>query len=581
MSQASGLDSGVLPEKGGRWRLDLTAEDGGRLVGLFLDSLREVREGRTVPSRTQAAEPSGPPVFVTVYQDPLPVRRIGAREETLEAGVQQAAGSVIEALGTRVAPERVRVRVDVVSKMRPFGVDERVAFARETMGKPCGLALKTRGGQWRLLLPADMLRSDIETNLDMLHAMCRRAGLPRDAWQSPEVELWRLDVTGFVNDAPGGRRALASERGLASLGEPDVAMIERSCRMAAGYLLTTQEEDGSFPMFWDPATGLQGGCESLVLDLAAVGALSAFCEFRPDASSLKACHRALSYGLRFTNMDERRPRMGFTSAEEVCHKAWELEETAQLLEGICRYRHAGGRQETEGWLGALAEFLLHMQREDGRFEVRYDPKSGERSTPPRGFDPVVAQARAATALALARRELQEDRFLAGAHRALEALSGERAPLSAERARWVMTAMAELDAVLGENPYSDWAADVAGQRREAQIGEGQALAADLVGGTLASYPPTAAETADDLIVFATAAAMGLGEENLAAAERAARFLVESQFLPENSYYLPQPEGPAGGFRNGPASNVIRIQSMDSALRGMVLLTRLMLREQTDD
>ncbi len=77
-------------------------------------------------------------------------------------------------------------------------------------------------------------------------------------------------------------------------------------------------------------------------------------------------------------------------------------------------------------------------------------------------------------------------------------------------------------------------------------------------------------------------MGLGTEaNLAAAERAARYLMRLQLLPENSYYLPDPDARTGGFREQPCMNVVKLPTMDSALRGMVLLTRLKLQGSEHD
>jgi len=51
----------------------------------------------------------------------------------------------------------------------------------------------------------------------------------------------------------------------------------------------------------------------------------------------------------------------------------------------------------------------------------------------------------------------------------------------------------------------------------------------------------------------------------------------QYLPENSYYLPDPEAAAGGLREQIGSNIIRVQTLESALRGLTMLARLELQD----
>ncbi|KPK65586.1 MAG: hypothetical protein AMK73_02485, partial [Planctomycetes bacterium SM23_32] len=120
---------------------------------------------------------------------------------------------------------------------------------------------------------------------------------------------------------------------------------------------------------------------------------------------------------------------------------------------------------------------------------------------------------------------------------------------------------------------------AAARRRWQLTAADAPAADVVGGTLGRLPPAAGQTADDLVVFATACMMDVdAEANLVAAQRAAAYLMQLQFLPENAYYLRDPDGPVGGFREGPGSNVIRLRTAESALRGLVALSRLQLLER---
>jgi hypothetical protein len=67
---------------------------------------------------------------------------------------------------------------------------------------------------------------------------------------------------------------------------------------------------------------------------------------------------------------------------------------------------------------------------------------------------------------------------------------------------------------------------------------------------------------------------LGEgDSLLAARRAAGYVMQLQYLPENSYYLPYPDASLGGFREQLNGNIVRVQTLESALRGLVSLSQL--------
>lgn len=474
----------------------------------------------------------------------------------------------------------------MVRDSKPLSVADRKAFAEQGFGAPVGVALESKG-KTAWFLPADIVDFRAGTNLQMLHVVCRDAGLGIAAWREPAVTVWRLRTVGFVNASGGSRYALASPRGLTPLGEPTLARLLRSVRLAGRYLVAVRRENGSFLTYWDAASGLRGGCDSVAEQAAAAGALAELCELRPREEYLNACYESLSYLMQFTNSDPQNPRMAFTGRQEVCRLVWELEASAQVLEAMCRYRAASGLTEPDDWIAALAEFLLFMQLEDGSFDLQYDAESGTHTTPEKGVGQVVPQAKAALALCLAYRELNVLRFLDGARRALKRLmEGDQSrsePYSAHEARWLVSALLECSAFLSGREYQEWAGRIAAARREVQLAENGAPADDLIGGTGSALPPKAGPTADDLVVFASVCMMKPEAESeaFAAARRAGRYLMGLQYLEENSYYLPDPAAGRGGFREQPGANIIRLQTLESALRGLVKLTRLELQGRSDD
>ena len=552
------------PAEGGEWSVELTPERARSLMTVFFDSLEAPTEGG------QGAG-EGTPMFLTVYGRGGEHRRYLMRGETLEASVRGAAGKFYADFEGKVEADALRVRLDAVTEVRPMPVPKRELLTAREMGEPAGFALRTRGGA-HFLLPFERSAGRAGTAEEALRALCRRADLDAETWRQERWQMWWLKAVGYVNDLPGSRRALESPDGLVPVGRVSVSRLTRALGEGGLYLARSQEQTGAFLMYWDPTTGLRGGCRSLVLDASAAAALGIQCQVWPSAESLNACHLGLSYAMQSTRMDAHDPRMAFTTSEEACHGAWELEETAQVLEGLCRYARASGTTQPEPWIGATANFLLFMQRDDGLFELRYDPGAGEARTPGQGFNRTVAQARGALALALAHRQLGVERFLDGAEAALAPLLDDSPSLTAEEARYVLSALVELNAARPSDDYVRYAGAIARHRRQNQVLPEEAPAEYLVGGTLEGYPPTVRVTADDLTALAAACIMGLEEENLSAAERAARYVARLQFVPENSYYLREPETARGGFREQPGSNLIKLQTVDSALRGLATFMR---------
>lgn len=580
----------LIPPEGAVWAADLTQADGAYLMGLFFDSLAALvgpEESAEAAARNPEVPPpacvraAGAPTFVTVYAAGTPSIRVIAHEESLADSVQEAARLVVERSGANLRPEALRVRIDVLREARSFPVEKRLAFAQRGFGRALGLAAG-RGAGMRFFLPADIADYRAGTHQAMLHVICRQAGLGPTTWRLPSLPMWRLEAAGFVNGAAGSRYALPSRRGLTPLGELTLAKLLRAGRLGAQYLVRAQREDGAFLTYQNPASGLKGGCDSVPEQAAAAAALGALCELRARREYMTACYNALSYLMQFTEPDPANPRMWFTRRQEVCRVVWELEASAQVLEALCRYRRTSGLAEPDAWIAAMAEFLIFMQRDDGLFDLKYDVETGARTMPRVGVGKAAPQAKAALALILSFRELEAPKYLVAARRALDGLREQDGPRGGSyephEARWLASALLEANAFLPAEDYPAWASGIAAARRKSQLGPGEAPAEDLVGGTLTRFPPMAGPTADDLVVFASAYMMNPLEEaeSLAAARRAAAYLMQLQYLPENSYYLQDPDAGSGGFREQPGSNIIRLQTLETALRGLVLLTRLELQ-----
>jgi hypothetical protein len=569
-----------LPERAAAWSVDPSVEDASALLGLFLDALTGSAPEEPPPVPAALTQPLDAPVFVTVYATAGVPLRVRSRARSLADTVRDAAGQVRDLLPGEGSPAGVRVRMDVVREVRTFPLEKRIIFAEQTLSEPFGMAVGQEG-DLTVFLPGDIQAWEVSENADTLVKLCRDGGLEAGAWREPELRMWRLDTVGFVNDAPGSRRALFSPRGLVSLERAGPLDLLRACALAGDFITNAQQDDGSLLAYLAPGPDLTGGCDSLTVEASAAGALGALCEFRTNQRHLSACGRALARAVESVRPLPGRSGPQFASRPETCYQAGELEQSAQVLEAMCRYRRASGAGDVDPWIGALASFLLVMQVSDGSFRLALEDEAAAPGPSVAPATAVRARARAAAALALSFRELAEPDFLYAARRAMAPLLEAGRVYDPEEARWVVTALLELNHLVPDAAYVDAARRIVAQRREMQITDLEAPAEDLVGGTLAAFPPRAEDTANDLVVFASACMMEPDGPSGEAAELAARYLMALQILPENSYYLRRPEEAMGGFRERPGLDVVRLHAVDAALRGMVLLARVKLREASDD
>ncbi len=578
----------ALPLEGGSWAVAIDPEEAGRLMGVFFDTLRALQQGEDPPAATGEGGVNAP-VFVTVFVPGGGHFRELARAGAPGPSVRQAAVQFFRESAGRFDPETLRVRIDAVRSMRLLTAPERLAFAARGLGAPLGFAVRA-GGDLRFFLAPDTVEYRSETNTEMLNSLCRRSGLQPDDWRKEDVPVWALRTVGFMDDTAGSRRVMPSERGLTPPVLPDAATLLRAARLAGDYIVSTKGDDDSFLALWDPLSDLKGGCKSLAEQASAATALIELGAMGMGGDYLTVGYDALSYAMHYTDMDPHDPAMAFATRKEVCQELLETEASARVLEALCRFHHVGQLEETVPWIRAVARFLVFMQREDGRFELRYDPESQSKTTPLGMSDAVAPQATAALALALAARELNEDDLLKDAQKALDAIAAASDP--AKRAWKAPEAAVLMEAILAVNDAAPQATlaprdrnlrlaeQVAACRRRAQLDEADAPAPDLAGASLDAWPPTSLAAASDLDVFATACQLGpeAKAQNEAAARLSARYLMGLQFLPENSYYLPNPEAGAGGFRELTGSNIVHLQTVETGLRGLIKLTRVVMAER---
>ncbi len=576
---------GILPAHDQTWDVGVDAADAAYLVGYFLDCLAARNVGRRAPEAqdppASCAEATDAPVFVSVYIPGEPRLRTAAREQTVLDSVRTTVDRLLRQVGGLIPAEALRIRIDIMTDARRMPVPQRELFAARGLGEPCGVALQS-GEKLSVLLPADIADKRATNHLDLMRLACRDVGLDEAAWSRDQVDIWRIRCRGFLNIGPGGRYVVASDRGLVPMGDATVARLLRSVRTASDYLVGSKEEDGSFRGYWNPATALSLGCQSIVDQAAAAAALGASCSLRPSEETLQACHEAISYVMHYTDADPVNPSRAITRREETCRTVLELEASSEALLALCRYRAASGKTEPDAWILALANFLVSMQREDGLFNTKFDSEERLALLPKRDEDRLVVHAKALEALCAAYAVVPAPNILAAARRGLEAMQGMHVgedgsvrDYSASEARRLSSAVLEFSALNDAEAYLPWIENVVSQRLPHQLTEGDDPPSDMLGGTLAGFPPKAGQTADDLCAYAAACALGVPEQQrfLDAARRSAVYIMRLQYLPENSYYVSPTVLSTGGIREQVGMNVVSLRTMEAALNGLTMLAQL--------
>jgi len=564
------------------------------LMRLLFKSLEGPQGG--VPARTRTGAPERclkemrVPVFVTLYWPGGKRLRAMAREGNLAQSVLMAAKALREHPGFGEQgfdlAKGVRARIDIVTSARPLSQKQQMCFALDEYAGPVGLALQgEEEKELQVFLPADVADRGVSSRRQMLGFLRLQAGVSDGRRHAAGRSLSQIEAVSFVN-APGSTRCLDTPRGLVQVEDVTTSRLLRSCRLAAGYLLGAQRQDGSFASAYSAASGTFMGEGTLSLDAVVTYALARFSGFGADDKYRAACLKSLARIYKAVYTARAKPGATFVCGESKGERRAALGASALALCAFCEFRRAAQEEGFDGLIERLADFLLLMQKQDGSFELRYDPAQGTANSdgcaaPERRLE----ASQAALGLVLAYRELRMPRFLLGASKAIKRLTaGEnRAPEgprgSGPGAVFLLLAIREILPSLSVRGYGDFALKMAEAVSELQLCRSDAPAADLWGSSLAATVPTLLVTAREVEILAAtwfiasqfqqerADLQSPGNRILQAARNGARYLLQMQLTPENSYFLPDPRSGSGAFRERPGNNLLSTDSVWHALNGL--------------
>lgn len=480
----------------------------------------------------------------------------------LKSALESAAGN----RPPPVAPDRIQIDI-LDGNLAP--IDKPLQSEQEDLSKLSAAELIAVGAEGiavesetRVLyvLPSEVIYKSIvgedadeQKASDLLGHTATYLGLEHEAWRSPGVKLSRFRTVAFVEDYARGK-ALNLLNACVPVSEISRAQLLKSSRAGGDYLIRAQNRDGSFHYSYNPLEDRASASAYNILRHAGT-AISLFDLYAAtgDARYVNSARRALGY---LKTRYRRARETGGLYVIDNDGKA-KLGANGLALVALTKQMEFDPKSSDRESAAQLAAVILAMQRKDGSFESYYQVRGDE----PRESVSLYYPGEAILGLVQLYKHNGDKRLLDAARRgagyliesqsrmrqlppdawllqALEALhSIEREP------RYVIHAMALSEAMINEQ-YTE--ADREGFPGAFRPGLPRATpAASRAEGMLAAY--RIARLTNDAHASRIVSALKLS----------ARFQLSQQFDRDNSFFLPDAERAAGGFREGLTSMRVRI------------------------
>ncbi len=458
-----------------------------------------------------------------------------------------------------------------------------------------GLVLR-RGDRKALFLPSDPItggwltprvRGRIPKLQTMLARLSERAGGPAELWE--QAELYKFRSLSFARTAASGRgRAVRLYRGNVQVDRANSEAIMAGIRDAGRWLRRTVRRDGRFDYEYYPTRNQQSRGYNAVRHVACVYALffmyqKALVEpalFAEANHYLEAAIQSASW-----LYDRLKPPPGAAGDELLAlvdppgHATsgaaalalmalLERPPAEQVSHPVLRehLRQQADPRQIEG----LGRFLLDMIDRHGKVYGNYRERQEH---PEVRKEPLYFPGEVMLVLVRLHRATGGAQWLEGAkriaqHRMTRFRSSKRTP-----DHWVMQALWELYDVTGETDYADCCLEMADRYVAEQYPPLWAPFADYQGAyrRIDDLPRTTRACSRSEALGGALHVAWRSKADATAYEdallQAARHLLENQYGPDNSYYLPRPQKALGAIRMGLVDNHCRIDNNQHALVGL--------------
>ncbi|MFW5982516.1 MAG: hypothetical protein ACOCQ9_01110 [Candidatus Brocadiia bacterium] len=475
-----------------------------------------------------------------------------------------------------------RVRIDVITSEMPVDVPQRLQAAELHIGESVGATIRHED-QLETFLPGDFAEKRPLTYEGMLDFICQEVELPPDAWQERKRDISLCRSLSFINTADDSSSPISLRWGLPLVGEVSEVDRTRSAQGVAGFIAELRDPaSGQLQKHYDATTDIRGSGADLRSHARALSALSRYVHTASNQLSdgnredlLTACRDAIGRLVDNVRSLPDEPPVAFATVENDDTVRPSILLTAELLHGLGGYRRATDEEDWDDLMERCADFLLLTQNRDGVFSLPEDMERSRQNGNSAEDDLARRQSAGVKALITAYEELGQSAYLAGAKRAISPLEArvESEDAQIPHDEYVLAAAA-LARHLPAERYSQTIQKILGPRLERQMSDLDAPTPMLAGALSDPWPPPTSTTAQFMKMFASASYIGRQAEGSSAerfaqlcekaARRAARYIVQFQFTPDNSYYVLTPTQARGGIRKYPGSNRATLSGATRAL-----------------
>ena len=517
--------------------------------------------GPTPPRLARACDEG---VFISLFWRGRRYMQVGGQSTTLLGAVTDASTRMARRCRplpwSRTALGNGRIKVDVVTQWEAFRpLSTRPFLSQLSIGIE-GFVVRTPD-QCFAFVPLTVLRH--RAHVDPLAALFSEAGYPAADVYADNVRLERFHTHAFVEATPGGE-PLPLFRGNVLLTKVDSRIITRSFLSAGAWLLSVQRADGTFLYQYDATTQHSSRDYNIVRHAAATLPLYMLYDVTKDGRFLHAGDKCLAYTRRYVKQSA-----AALPYAHVMHKGMSsLGTAAILLQGLARRASATEDVSYNGLMERLGNFIRLMTAPDGRVHKTLKQLLEGRLP---AKQPRYYPGEAMFALCLLHRHSAKEQWVKCARRIAAYQFGEFVR-GEPPDHWVMKGLGELYRITGEKKYADWCLRMADVYCDEQILPGQAAAPDYVGGFEPRELPSVCAAATrveglsaayEAAVLTRRPAKKYGDAIL----RSARFQIQQQFRPENSFFVEQPERVLGAYRSDPVRMTVRL---DYAQHGIASL-----------
>jgi hypothetical protein len=508
---------------------------------------------------------------------------MGAGSNLVEALKSALDSSLPGSAGGNAEPDRIQIDVldgslaplDKPARSENEDLSNQLAAELIALGED-GIAIESEG-RARYLLPSEMIYKSIiaedvdeQKAADLLDAAAVQLGLEPGAWRSSSAKLSRFRVVSFAEDQTRSR-ALSIINGCAIVNEISRAQMLAAARAGGDYLVRAQKPDGSFHYSYNPLRD-EASDRAYNFVRHAGAAISLFDLYRVtrEARYLDAARLAVTH-LKTRFRAGRESDSAYVLDNDGKAK---LGANGLALVALASQMELDPKSADRQSAARLANLLLAMQRKDGSFESYYRIKGDEPSESVSLYYPGEA------ILGLMRLyKLNGDkRLLDGARRGASYLIESQSRMETlPPDAWLMQALEALNATEREPRYAIHAIALA----EAMIAEqyGNDNRAGFAGAFRPGLPRAtpAASRAEGMLAayrLARLTSDARASRIAEALKSSARFQLSQQFDRDNSFFLPNAERAAGGFREGLASLRIRIDFVQHNISSLLGIANIL-------